>query len=1122
MDSPDTNRHQTIKRRTWVQLVAILGGTILYIVFFLRFEGTVGLAVAHIIVLPVIMAGLSFGAGAGLAAGVTAIVINAILYSVTQGGGWTSWIYSSWAGNLMVILTGYIAGQLKQGFDERARAMANLHASENRYRAIVEEQTELICRMLPDGRITFVNQSYLNFFGMTLKDAIGSGVAKRGVDGQSEMIKSSIAMLGPDRPITSFEEYLSLPDGDKRWVHWVYKAIVEDGIIIEIQAIGRDVTKRKRAEEELLEQEMRISSFFHNAAEAIIFLDESQHIQSFSKSAEQIFGYSAGEVIGQPLDLLIPPRFAQAHHLHVQKFASAPENSRSMTNRSEIYGLHKDGREFPAEASITKLLSKNKLTFAVFLHDITERKRAENELRARERFLSLLNDMTHSIIASTDFNSMMKTLVNDLANLLEADHCYVTRWDATKNLTVPIVSSKTAPLHYNDKIDLTMSVLQEGRIFAVEDVTSSPYIDTDAAKAMPEKSLIGIPLIVGEHKLGAALVGYETRHAFTREEIQRAEQAGNQIAIALWNAQQDFETRQRLRETDALAKIAIILSETESIGLSNVLQLIVDFAKDLILGAEQAVIHLIDKERQLLIPEAVSGLEDSFERHTNMRLDEGVAGESIASGKTINIPDVDADPRFIKRSGTTRLRSLMVTPLQSGGEMLGAISVQSNTPNVFVADDGKLLSALGTQAAIAIENAHLIEDTKQALKETNALYRVTQGVAHSLDPNEVLKDTVELLQKNFGYYHVQIYVMDPETGDFVMREGSGEIGRQLKEQGYRLSAGEGIVGYTAETGAAFFANDVDEIVSFVRNPLLPDTKSELAMPVKIDGEILGLLDVQQIPPKRLSQRDIQLVSAVADQLAIALQKANLYRELEISLQQEKAIRNQLVQNERLTVMGRLLASVSHELNNPLQAIQNALFLLKEERDISQQGRQDLNIVLAEAERMASMIERLRTTYRPIQAEDYRSTQINSIIEDVYALIATHLRHNQVAFEFHPDPDLPPIPALTDQIRQVTLNLLMNAVEAMPNGGTLSVCTKLEPEKQEILVTISDTGKGIDPAILPNIFEAFVTDKERGTGLGLTITYDIIAKHRGRISGENNPDKGATFKVWLPIENGEIA
>jgi signal transduction histidine kinase len=171
--------------------------------------------------------------------------------------------------------------------------------------------------------------------------------------------------------------------------------------------------------------------------------------------------------------------------------------------------------------------------------------------------------------------------------------------------------------------------------------------------------------------------------------------------------------------------------------------------------------------------------------------------------------------------------------------------------------------------------------------------------------------------------------------------------------------------------------------------------------------------------------------------------------------------------------------------------------------------------------MAHLIEQLRATYRPIQTEDFHPTQINNIVEDVHALISTHLRHNEITFEFQPDEKLPPILALSDQIRQVVLNLFMNAVEAMSDGGQLTVETRLSDDKTEILLIVSDTGTGISPAILPNIFEAFVTNKQEGTGLGLTITYDIVIKHRGRITAQNNKERGSMFKVWLPIKNREI-
>jgi len=314
----------------------------------------------------------------------------------------------------------------------------------------------------------------------------------------------------------------------------------------------------------------------------------------------------------------------------------------------------------------------------------------------------------------------------------------------------------------------------------------------------------------------------------------------------------------------------------------------------------------------------------------------------------------------------------------------------------------------------------------------------------------------------------------------------------------------------------FVTNNVNDVVFFYHNPLLPDTQSELATPIKVDGKVVGVLDIQHAPPHRLTDGDLQLMTAVADQLAVALQKASLYSNLQEALQQEQNVRSQLLQSERLALVGRLLASVSHELNNPLQGIQNALFLLKEEANLSPQSSQDLGIILSETERMAALIERLRSAYRPIRVTDFQPVQLNDLVEDVYALIATHMRHKQIAFEFLPDSEIPEVLGISDQLRQVVLNLFLNAIEIMKPGGCLTVQTQSFRSQKEVLFSVKDTGPGIDPQILPNIFEPFITGKPTGTGLGLTITQDIIQQHHGRIEAENNVEGGAMFKVWLCI------
>jgi len=525
----------------------------------------------------------------------------------------------------------------------------------------------------------------------------------------------------------------------------------------------------------------------------------------------------------------------------------------------------------------------------------------------------------------------------------------------------------------------------------------------------------------------------------------------------------------------------------------------------------------------LLVPRAVSGFTEESKSNLNMHLGEGIAGLVLAKGDTVTIPDIRTDPRFISQTLPANYRSIIVAPVISNSGHMGTISIHSDEVGVFTPGEINLLGSLGRKAAIAIENASLLESTRQDFKEVNALYHITRNLSISLYPDQLMKDAIELLMKDaveflhqiFEFYHIQIYLVDPASGNLVARHGAGAAGNRLAEQGYCLPAGSGIPGHVAETGEPFFTNNVEKVVFFDHNSLLPETRSELVLPIKTEAGMLGVLDIHQTASNPINSRQMKLMSAVSQQLAIALQRADLYIELQNSLNTEKLIRSKLIQSERLALAGQLLASVSHELNNPLQAIQNALFLLKEEKRLSEQGNQDLEIVLSETDRMSSILNRLRSTYRPIQSEELEDAQINDLIENTYALTATLFRHKEIAFEFSPDPELPAVPCMPDQIKQVMLNLIMNAVEAMPSGGKLMVQTQNMPEQDQILVSVTDNGVGIDPNSLTQIFEPFFTNKSTGTGIGLTITRDIIHQHRGEILAENNSQGGATFKVWLP-------
>jgi PAS domain S-box-containing protein len=897
------------------------------------------------------------------------------------------------------------------------------------------------------------------------------------------------------------------------------------------------IPRGKPLRKETETQQSTFSRAVEQAGDIIYITDQEGVIEYVNPAFEGVTGYSKKEALGQTPRLLQSGMMPQDYYRKLWNTILAGE-----VFRAEVIDRKKNGELFHYDQTISPLKdSQGRITHFVSTgKDVTERKHAEQEIR-------LLLQLTRTIAEAENFDSALSVSLRTV--------CENTGWDFgevwflsadgkrlelgapyfCKDAGLESFRSKSKAFTFEPGIGLPGRAWASGKAVWIPNVTVDANFPRAAfAKESGLRAAVGIPILDGDTVV--AVMDFFMREA--RQEDERMVALISAVAAQLGTAfqrkwaqdeiarlhntlEQSAEViKKRLRESEALARISLSLSEAEHIGLADLLGLIAASAEELIAGAEQAVIHLLDEEEQILVPRAVAGIESSVETKQKMRPGEGIAGQAMENEEVINIVDVESDNRFLKTGAPPTFRSLMVAPIISRERKLGTISAQSKTPYAFTESDSSLLRTLGNQAAIALENARLLENTQQALKETNALYYINRRL-NALNVDELLKDAVELLKTNFGYYHVQVYIIDPSTNGLTLRAATGEIGRQLCGRRHYLCAGTGIVGYAAEKVLPFFTNNVDETPFFIRNPLLPDTKAEMAVPIQSREKVQGILDIQQTDHKPFAQRDVQLVTAVADQLAIALQKAELYEHLQISLQQEKTIRSQLVQNERLAIMGRLLASVSHELNNPLQAIQNALFLLTEEKGISEQGMQDLEIVLAETERMADMIQRLRATYRPAHAEDFTPTQVNHLIEDVHALISTHLRRNEIAFVFQPDPALPYMYALSDQLRQVFLNLFMNAVEAMSRGDTLTVQAKYHSESEEIQIAISDTGTSISPDILAEIFEPFITDKKSGTGLGLTISRDIVIKHRGRITAENNPERGSTFRITLPLANREI-
>jgi len=287
--------------------------------------------------------------------------------------------------------------------------------------------------------------------------------------------------------------------------------------------------------------------------------------------------------------------------------------------------------------------SEGKPRALVHLTDITARKKAETDLRNQNEYLALLNEMTRTILLSDNYDATMHALASDLKKIISADDCYILRWDEVQQLPIPVATTAALDFPFTEaevtqtELNLTAAILQAGRIIVVEDVSNSPNINLEITKRYPFHSIISMPLIAGNHRLGVAIIAFNSYHKFNQVEIERAEQAGNQVAFALLEFQQNQEIQRRLKESNTLTKIERALSETERVGTDKVLQLIVDSALDLIEHAEESVIHLVDSDNQALVPHAISGFDSNtkMREHPKMRLGEGVAGQVIRSSTSM-------------------------------------------------------------------------------------------------------------------------------------------------------------------------------------------------------------------------------------------------------------------------------------------------------------------------------------------------------------------------------------------------------------------------------------------------------------------------------------------------------
>jgi signal transduction histidine kinase len=282
-------------------------------------------------------------------------------------------------------------------------------------------------------------------------------------------------------------------------------------------------------------------------------------------------------------------------------------------------------------------------------------------------------------------------------------------------------------------------------------------------------------------------------------------------------------------------------------------------------------------------------------------------------------------------------------------------------------------------------------------------------------------------------------------------------------------------------------------------------------------------------PQR-SHRAVHTIGRPQEQLEIASfpifdPMGRPYQVVEVweNITERVALQTQLVRAEKLAGIGQLAASIAHEVGNPLQAIQGFLSLFLEQCNPETPNQHFLKLAEEEIDRIVHVLARLRDLYRP-RADVVVPTDINALVESVLLLTGKQLERLRVRLRTELEPEVPKVDMVADQIKQVILNLVLNAADAMPGGGLLHFQSYSHRDREGahlVTITITDTGMGIPPEQLPYIFDGLHTTKERGMGLGLYTSKAIIERHMGRISVESKIGEGTTFVITLPVQEPEL-
>jgi signal transduction histidine kinase len=636
---------------------------------------------------------------------------------------------------------------------------------------------------------------------------------------------------------------------------------------------------------------------------------------------------------------------------------------------------------------------------------------------------------------------------------------------------------------------------------------------------------VAIPLHTGK-ELQGVLIATRADERFTGYELRLLTTVGAQFAVSLQNELLFQQSQQRIRELSLMLELGQAVSS--SLDQREILNKGVQVTAR-VLGCSAAYIFLPDEHETSLACVASEDPLSAIAHDVRLPLDKSsISALAFHTGKPQQTDDTLSDPRVdASLNEVFGCRSTLAVPLRSRDKTLGVlVLIERVAEHAFEAQDLRLAIHAAQLLASSVANAGLYAEQRRRAEEMTLLNEAARSLAGSLDVEPLLAAAAETLRKLLDASHCVIWLLDRDRQMLKIHAAPPGFPSLLGmtvplDSPSAVSVAINAKGPVQITDAFHSTLVRGEMVRMFNTPTL------LSVPLIARDEAVGAVVIADARlARRFSPAEIERATAVAGQIAMAIITARLIEDLRRSYTELELAQTERVDRERLAVLGELSASIAHEVRNPLGVIFNALGSLK--RMLKPEGNVGLllGIIGEEADRLNRMVGDLLDYSRPYKPS-LSPVLLEPLVADAIGSAYTQSGRTSIApsgtdeglrVELRIPKDLM-LRADQRLLRQALINLFLNALQAMPKGGSLDVIAeRVEgPRGPEAWLRIRDSGPGIPEFVRARVFHPFFTTKATGTGLGLAVVKRIIDGHGGRIGLSGGDETGAVFELWLPME-----